>query len=29
VLHDGENTPAQGRVSTDFKFVDWRSLTLK
>jgi 3-phytase len=26
VLHDGENTPDGGRVSTDFKFVDWRSL---
>nr|WP_296075964.1 phytase [uncultured Actinoplanes sp.] len=29
VLHDGENTPDGGRVSTDFKFVDWRSLKLK
>jgi 3-phytase len=29
VLHDGENTPDGGRVSTDFKFVDWRSLGLR
>lgn len=29
VLHDGENTPDQGRVSTGFKFVDWRSLGLR
>nr|BFE73580.1 hypothetical protein GCM10020092_068810 [Actinoplanes digitatis] len=29
VLHDGENTPDQGRVSTNFKFVDWRSLRLR
>jgi 3-phytase len=29
VLHDGENTPDSGRVSTDFKFVDWRSLKVK
>jgi len=28
VLHDGENTPNLGRVSTNFKFVDWRSLGL-
>ena len=28
VLHDGENTPDGGRVSTDFKFVDWRVLSL-
>jgi 3-phytase len=28
VLHDGENTPDQGRVSTDFKYVNWRSLKL-
>ncbi|MFI5894164.1 phytase [Actinoplanes sp. NPDC051513] len=28
VLHDGENTPDQGRVSTDFKLVDWRALSL-
>ncbi|MEU7905106.1 phytase [Actinoplanes sp. NPDC049118] len=28
VLHDGENTPDLGRVSTNFKFVDWRSLRL-
>ena len=26
VLHDGENTPDDGRVSTDFKYVDWRAL---
>ncbi|MDI6105194.1 phytase [Actinoplanes sp. NEAU-A12] len=26
VLHDGENTPDDGRTSTNFKFVDWRSL---
>ncbi|WP_189336869.1 phytase [Actinoplanes ianthinogenes] len=26
VLHDGENTPDAGRPSTNFKFVDWRSL---
>ncbi len=26
VLHDGENTPDGGRVSTNFKYVDWRSL---
>ncbi|MFI5938490.1 phytase [Actinoplanes sp. NPDC051494] len=24
VLHDGENTPDDGRVSTGFKYVDWR-----
>ncbi len=29
VLHDGENTPDGGRVSTDFKYVDWRALHLK
>jgi 3-phytase len=29
VLHDGENFPNGGRVSTDFKFVDWRSLGLR
>ena len=29
VLHDGENTPDQGRVSTDFKFIDWRALELR
>ena len=29
VLHDGENTPDQGRVSTDFKYVDWRTLGLR
>jgi 3-phytase len=28
VLHDGENTPDDGRVSTDFKYVDWRALSL-
>ncbi|BAL85372.1 putative phytase [Actinoplanes missouriensis 431] len=28
VLHDGENKPDDGRVSTNFKFVDWRSLNL-
>jgi 3-phytase len=28
VLHDGENTPDEGRVSTDFKYVDWRALSL-
>jgi 3-phytase len=28
VLHDGENTPDEGRVSTDFKYMDWRSLNL-
>jgi 3-phytase len=28
VLHDGENTPADGRTSTNFKFVDWRRLGL-
>ncbi|GAA1617028.1 phytase [Actinoplanes couchii] len=28
VLHDGENTPDGGRTSTNFKFVDWRSLGL-
>lgn len=26
VLHDGENTPDDGRVSTNFKYVDWRQL---
>ncbi|MEV6630557.1 phytase [Actinoplanes sp. NPDC051470] len=26
VLHDGENTPDEGRVSTNFKVVDWRKL---
>jgi 3-phytase len=26
VLHDGENTPDQGRVNTNFKYVDWRVL---
>lgn len=29
VLHDGENTPDGGRVSTNFKFVDWRALNLR
>jgi 3-phytase len=29
VLHDGENTPDGGRVSTDFKYVDWRALGLR
>ncbi|MGK5680080.1 phytase [Actinoplanes sp. URMC 104] len=29
VLHDGENTPDGGRVSTDFKYVDVRSLGLR
>jgi 3-phytase len=28
VLHDGENTPNDGRVSTNFKYVDWRALNL-
>jgi 3-phytase len=28
VLHDGENTPDDGRVSTNFKYVGWRSLRL-
>ncbi len=28
VLHDGENTPDDGRTSTNFKFIDWRSLHL-
>lgn len=28
VLHDGENTPDGERTSTNFKFVDWRSLGL-
>ncbi|WP_285554756.1 phytase [Actinoplanes regularis] len=28
VLHDGENTPGDGRTSTNFKFIDWRSLHL-
>ncbi|GAA2695239.1 phytase [Actinoplanes palleronii] len=28
VLHDGENTPADGRTSTNFKFIDWRNLHL-
>ncbi|MEV4638047.1 phytase [Actinoplanes sp. NPDC049548] len=28
VLHDGENTPDEGRVSTNFKYVDWRRLAL-
>ncbi|MEV6350626.1 phytase [Actinoplanes sp. NPDC051851] len=28
VLHDGENTPDGGRVSSNFKFVDWRNLRL-
>ncbi|GAA2493000.1 phytase [Winogradskya humida] len=26
VLHDGENTPNEGRTSTNFKFIDWRRL---
>ncbi|WP_250008728.1 phytase [Actinoplanes sp. M2I2] len=29
VLHDGENKPDDGRVSTNFKYVDWRSLGLR
>lgn len=29
VLHDGENTPDQGRVSTNFKYVDWRDLNYR
>jgi 3-phytase len=29
VLHDGENTPDGGRVSTGFKLVDWRALGLR
>ncbi|BCJ53031.1 hypothetical protein Asp14428_45060 [Actinoplanes sp. NBRC 14428] len=29
VLHDGENTPDGGRVSTNFKYVDWRRLGLR
>ncbi|GIF09530.1 phytase [Actinoplanes siamensis] len=28
VVHDGENTPDGGRTSTNFKFIDWRSLHL-
>ncbi|MFI1996896.1 phytase [Actinoplanes sp. NPDC020271] len=28
VLHDGENTPNDGRTSSNFKFIDWRSLHL-
>jgi 3-phytase len=28
VLHDGENTPNDDRTSTNFKYVDWRSLGL-
>ncbi|WP_433827969.1 phytase [Actinoplanes sp. CA-015351] len=28
VLHDGENTPNNDRVSTNFKYVDWRTLPL-
>ena len=28
VLHDGENTPNDDRTSTNFKYVDWRSLNL-
>jgi 3-phytase len=26
VVHDGQETPAQGRESTNFKFVDWREV---
>jgi 3-phytase len=26
VVHDGENVPDGGRTSTNFKFIDWRSL---
>jgi 3-phytase len=29
VLHDGENKPDDGRVSTNFKYVDWRALPLR
>ncbi|WP_285681024.1 phytase [Actinoplanes sp. NBRC 103695] len=29
VLHDGENTPDEGRVSTNFKYVDWRRLNYR
>ncbi|MBB2944960.1 3-phytase [Actinoplanes lutulentus] len=29
VLHDGENTPNNDRVSTNFKYVDWRTLPLR
>jgi 3-phytase len=29
VVHDGENTPDDGRVSTNFKYVDWRALPLR
>lgn len=29
VLHDGENKPDDGRVSTNFKYVDWRSLNTR
>jgi 3-phytase len=29
VLHDGENTPDDARTSTNFKYVDWRSLGLR
>ncbi|GAB1690950.1 phytase [Krasilnikovia sp. M28-CT-15] len=27
VVHDGADTPDLGRTGTDFKYVDWRSLT--
>jgi 3-phytase len=29
VVHDGENKPDDGRVSTNFKYVDWRALDLR
>ncbi|WP_236047819.1 phytase [Paractinoplanes ovalisporus] len=29
VLHDGENKPDDGRVSTNFKYIDWKKLGLK
>ncbi|BCY05065.1 phytase [Actinoplanes sp. L3-i22] len=29
VVHDGENVPDEGRTSTNFKFIDWRSLHLE
>lgn len=28
VVHDGENTPDEGRTNTNFKYVDWRRLGL-
>ena len=29
VIHDGENTPDEGRTSTNFKYIDWRTLKLR